>query len=318
LEKKKDGTLLLERFKNYYGGSPANPPIQVAPLKHIIFKTEADPVLRTAMLKKGRADIITHVPLEAIPLFDVLPEVNIVGQPASRSYFADLNCAKPPFNERAARVAANYAMNRRTIVNTLFQGRAQILPTILLQQAFAFNDQLVPYPYDPENAMDMFRQLKAFRNYTVKIVCIEKYSKLANAISLFLSKAGVTAAITIGEKTAVRAAMKNGQADILVTSWGNTTLDPLGIILPKLRSDGRGNFSNYSNEKVDRLLLRAESALSPEQRHDCYKEIQEIIYREAPMIFGYASMEFYGVRSRVKDFHPSATGMLNLHDVHVE
>lgn len=318
LEKKKDGALHLERFEGYYGGSADNPPVQVAPLKHLIFKTVADPVLRMAMLKKGQADIITNVPLEAIPLFDVLPQISIVSQPASRSHFADLNCTKPPFDQWQARAAANYAMNRRMIVNTLFQGRAQILPTILLPQAFAFNDQLVPYPYDPEHAREMFRQLKAFRNYTVKIVCIEKYSKFANAVSLFLSKVGVTASITIGEKAAVRAAMKNLEADILVTSWGNTTLDPLGIILPKLKSDGRGNFSNYSNETVDRLLSQAENALSHETRHDCYKEIQEIVYKEVPMIFGYASMEFYGVRTRVKDFYPFATGMFSLHDVYVE
>jgi peptide/nickel transport system substrate-binding protein len=318
VEKRKDGTLHLERFATYYGGSTDNPPVQVAPLKHLIFKTVADQVLRTAMLKNGQVDIITHVPIEAVPLFDVLPEVNIVSQPATRSYFADLNCAKPPFDNQQARVAANYAMDRRMIVNTMFQGRAHILPTILLPQAFAYNDQLVPYPYDPENAKEMFRQLDAFRGYTVKIVCIEKHSRFANAISLFLSKVGVRSAITMGEKAAVRAAMKNRQADILVTSWGNTTLDPLGIILPKLKSHGRGNFSNYSNKKVDHLLSRAESALSSEKRHDDYQEIQNIIYTEAPMIFGYASKEFYGVRRRVKDFYPSATGMLNLHDVHVE
>jgi hypothetical protein len=36
------------------------------------------------------------------------------------------------------------------------------------------------------------------------------------------------------------------------------------------------------------------------------------------MIFGYASEEFYGVSKRLKAFYPSATGMLNLHDVYVE
>lgn len=316
--RKKDGTLILKRFEDYYGGSHENPPVQIAPLKHLIFKTVADPVLRTAILKKGQADIVTNVPLESIPLFDVLPDIEVMSQPATRSYFADLNCMKPPFNRPQARVAANYAMDMRMIVNTMFQGKGQILPTILLQQAFAFNDRLMPYPYDPENAREIFQQLNVSRKYTVKIVCIEKYAKFANAISSFLSKAGVRSTITIGEKTAVRDAMKKLEADILVTSWGNTTLDPVGILLPKLKSDGRGNFSNFSNEKVDQLLLLAESTLTPEKRVSYYKEIQEIIHREAPMIFGYATDEFYGVRKRVKGFYTSATGMLNLHDVYIE
>jgi peptide/nickel transport system substrate-binding protein len=318
LEKRKNGTLVLERFEDYYGGSPENPPVQVAPLKYLTFKKVTDQVLRVAMLKNGRADIITNVPVEAIPLFDVLPEIRIVSQPATRSYFADLNCAKPPFNEPQARIAANYAMDRRMIVNTMFRGEAQILPTILLQQAFGFNDLLMPYPYDPENAKAIFQQLDTFRDYTVKIVCIEKFSKLANAISLFLSKAGVKSTIQTDDKRTVRAAMKNLKADIIVTSWGNTTLDPVGILMPKLQSDGRGNFANYSNETVDHLLSLAENALVPKKRYDYYKAIQKIIYDEAPMIFGFAAKEFYGVRRRVKNFFPSATGMLNLHDVHVK
>jgi peptide/nickel transport system substrate-binding protein len=309
---------MLERFDGYYGGSPENPPVKVAPLKHLVFKTVTDQVLRTAMLKKGQADIITNIPLETIPLFDVLPDIEVMSQPATRSYFADLNCMKPPFDDPRARVAVNYAMDMRMVINTIFQGRGQILPTILLQQAFSFNDQLAPYPYDPEAAQQMFREADFPSKYTIKIVCIEKYGNFANAISLFLSKVGIQSTITIDEKTAVRAAMKNLEADILVTSWGNTTLDPVGILLPKLKSDGRGNFSNYSNETVDQLLLLAESTLVPEERDAYYKEVQDIVYREAPMLFGYAIEEFYGVRKRVKGFYPSATGMLNLHDVYVE
>ena len=47
------------------------------------------------------------------------------------------------------------------------------------------------YPYDPESAKEMFRKLNIPREYTVKIVCIEKYSKFANTISIFLSKVGI-------------------------------------------------------------------------------------------------------------------------------
>ncbi len=315
---KTDESLVLERFEEYYGGSPSIPPTQVAPLKNILFKTVTDRIKRTALLKKGQADIATNIPLEAIPLFDMLPDISIMNQPATRSYFADLNCLKPPFNNPQIRIAMNYAMDMRMIVNSLFRGKAQILPTILLQQAFSFNDQLVPYPYNPERAKEILKESDFTHDYIVKIVCIEKYSKFANAISLFLSRIGMKSNITIDQKKVVRAAMKNLKADILVTSWGNTTLDPVGILLPKLKSGGRGNFSNYSNNELDRLLGLAENSLDLKKRAEYYKKIQKIIHREAPMIFGYASDEFYGVAKRVTGFSPSATGMLNLHDVSVD
>jgi peptide/nickel transport system substrate-binding protein len=317
VKKLKDGTLILERFENYYGGSPENIPLQLASLKHLIFKIVVNPAFRMAMLKKGQAQIITNLPRAAIPLFDMLPDIKVLSQPATRSFFADLNCNKPPFDNPLTRVALNYAMDMQMIVRMMFDGRAQILPTILSQDALAFNDQLLPYPYDPERAKNLFRQSNFPQNYTVKIFSIEIYSKFANAISLFLSKIGIQSTITIDEKSVVRAAMKNREADILVTSWGNTTLDPVGILLPKLKSNGRGNLSNYSNKKIDQLLSKAESTLTRKKRFDYYKEIQKIIYEEAPMLFGFTSEEFYGVRKRVRGFQPSATGMLNLHDIYL-
>ncbi len=318
VEKQADNTLILERFDSYYGGALENPPVQKALIKKLVFQTVPNQVHRTALLKKGQADIITNLPLEAIPLIDMLPGLRVLGQPATRSYFADLNCRKPPFDSRKARLAINYAMDMRMIVTTMFQNRARVLPTILLQQAFAFNDQLLPYPYDPGEAKELFRQADIPDDYVITIVSIGKYGKFANAISLFLSKAGIKSRIIIGEKKAVRLAMENLEADILVTSWGNTTLDPVGILMPKLRTNGRGNFSNYSNKEVDRLLSLAEKSLDSEKRDLYYKEIQQIIYKDAPMLFGYAGEEFYGVRKRVKDFYPSSTGMLNLHDVSLE
>ena len=318
VREKNNNTLVLERFEEYYGGSLENSPVQKAPVKYLIFKTIPDQARRTALLKKGEADIISDVPLEAIPLLEMLPGISVASQTATRSYFADLNCKKPPFDNPNARRAINYAMDMKMVVNAIFQGKAMILPTILLHQAFAFNGRLIPYPYDPEQAKLLFRQAKFPDGYVVKIVCIEKYGKFANIISLFLSKVGIKAKVIIEENHIAQAAMKNLEADILVTSWGNTTLDPVGILLPKLKTRGRGNFSNYSNNKVDQLLYSAENTLSVKDRDAYYKEIQKIIYKDAPMVFGYASEEFYGVSQRVKGFYPASTGMLNLHDVSLE
>ena len=63
LEKKKDGTLILERFGDYYGGSPDNPPVQVAPLKHLIFKTIPDQAMRIA--RKQLPPNLTRLPVPA-------------------------------------------------------------------------------------------------------------------------------------------------------------------------------------------------------------------------------------------------------------
>jgi ABC-type transport system substrate-binding protein len=106
--------------------------------------------------------------------------------------------------------------------------------------------------------------------------------------------------------------------DIFVGSWGNSTLDPAGIFPPKFGSNAYGNYSGYASSELDRLMLEAQRTMDRAQRIDIYHRIQKIIFDEAPMIFGYAQDEYYGVAKRVKNFSPSATGMIDMHDVYVE
>ncbi len=318
VEHTRDGTLVLEKFDAYKGNISRNPSMQKGAVKRLIFKTVPDQVQRLALLKRDEADIIADVSIETVPLLDMLPGICAVSQPATRSYFADLNCKKPPFNKLEARLAVNYAVDMQRIVNSVFQGRAQVLPTILLHQSPAYNADLLPYPYAPQEARLLFRNAGIPKHYVVKIVCLNKFGEFANAVSSYLSRAGIQSSITMGEKDEIRTAMKNQEADILVTSWGNTTLDPVGILWPKLKTDGRGNFSNYSNNKVDQLLMSAEKTMDVQLRNQYYKKIQNIIYQDAPMLFGYACEEYYGVSERVKGFYPSPTGMLNFHDISLE
>jgi ABC-type transport system substrate-binding protein len=93
---------------------------------------------------------------------------------------------------------------------------------------------------------------------------------------------------------------------------------PVGILVPKFKSRGRGNFSGYHNEKLDHLFFLAENTLNPNKRADYFRQAQELIFQDAPMIFGYAAREFYAVRERVQNFMPNSSGMLNMHDVFIE
>ena len=311
-------SLILERFEDYYGGSPENPPVQVAPLKYLIFKTVPVKAKRIAILKKGECDIITHVPPEAIRILQTAPGIEVLSCPATRSYFAEINYTKPPFNDQRIRLAMNYAVDMRAVVDHILQGHGKVLPTVLLPNAFAYNSSLTPYTYDPKLAKQLLDASGVPKGFSITICCQEKYRQFANIIASFLTRVGVKSVINVADKNRARVSMKNLEADILVTSWGNSTLDPVGILVPKFKSGGRGNFSKYSNGEVDKLLSQAEGTLDSQMRINYYKKVQKIIYKDAPMIFGYAAEEFYGVRERVKNFIPSSSGMIYMHDVYIE
>lgn len=310
--------LILRRFEEYYGGAPANPPVQKAPIEQLVFRTVPVQANRIAMLKKGECDIITHVSPEVLPILKLESQIRVLSRPATRSYFAELNCMKYPFSELRIRQAMNYAFDVQAYIDLFFKGHGTVLPTVLLPNAFAYHDTLKPYPYNPKLAKKLLHDAGYPEWYPITINCAEQYRQFANALAVFLSKMGLHPSVNVMQKADARLSMTRLLGDILVTSWGNSTLDPVGIIMPKFKSTGRGNFSNYNNKEVDDLLSQAENTLDLKKRENYYKRIQEIIYKDAPMVFGYAAEEFYGVREKVINFQPSASGMLNMHDVYIE
>jgi peptide/nickel transport system substrate-binding protein len=305
----RDGSLELERFENYHD-SAGKPKV-----RHLVIASEIDPVKRIAMIKRGKADIITQVPAETLTLLGINPEIQILSCPATRSYFADLNCKKSPFNDRRARVAVNNAMDMKNITRTVLQGNNQVLSTILLPHAFSFDRSLNPYPYAPEKAKALLKEAGVPDKTVLTVCCTRANETFAGAIAYYLNRLGLRSKIVVGERKAGIDAMQALTADILVTSWGNSSLDPVGIMIPTLKSKGAGNFSNYENPELDRLLDRAESTLDTDQRKALYMEAQHMIFDDAPMIFGYAAEEFYAARSYVHGFKPDMTGMIDIKDV---
>ena len=310
--------VILERFEKYYGGSPENRPVQRAPLKYLIFQTVPFKVEQIAMLKKGECDIIYRVPAGTLPILKTTANINVLNCQPTRSYFAEINSVKPPFNDQRVRLALNYAIDKQAVVDHILIGHGKILPTVLLPSAFAYNSSLKPYPYDPRMAKKLLFESGFPDKRRISIYGTKDNIEFASLIAGFFTRIGRISSIATIERSRPDSFGKDAKWDIFVTSWGNSTLDPVGILVPKFKSDGRGNYSKYSNKKVDKLFFLAEDTLDIRARKRYYKAVQEIIFKDVPMIFGYAAEEFYGVRERVRNFIPSPSGMMNMHDVYIK
>lgn len=189
---------------------------------------------------------------------------------------------------------------------------------MVLPNAFGHGTRLQPYPYDPPTA----KFLLEASTYAVErplVVCYHKDDTVfADSIALYLTKLGLQVQMVATSEYRPGETGLDAPWDIFVGSWGNSTLEPAGILVPKFTSQGRGNFSGFSSPELDRLIMKAVRTIDVPQRAEYYYQIQTILFHQAPMIFGYAPHEHYGVARRVRNFTPSSTGMLELHDVYVD
>ena len=78
---------------------------------------------------------------------------------------------------------------------------------------------------------------------------------------------------------------------------------------------GRGNFSTYSNPRVDELIDAGEVESDVAKRHEIYDEAQRIIYEEAPAVFLWMPEEVEASSIRVQNWAPIPDSRENMHDV---
>ncbi len=80
-------------------------------------------------------------------------------------------------------------------------------------------------------------------------------------------------------------------------------------------SAGRGNYSCYSNARVDELIEAGASEPDSQKRREIYDEAQRLIYEDAPAVFLYVPQEIEAASARVHNWEPSPDSRINLHDV---
>jgi peptide/nickel transport system substrate-binding protein len=316
--RKKGAEIVLESFDDYYGGPPELPPVQAAPIKHLVFRVAPSYIDQVSMLKKRDCNIIFNIPSDLIPVVRMSKDVVIQSIPATRAVFAEINLSRSYFKDKRVRRALNHAVDVETIIRQKFMGKGQRLSTIFLPNATGFDPGLAAYTYDPQAAKRLLSEADFPYGQTILIYTNQSELLFADGISLYLTKLGIKNRVRVVKNARPDSIGADAPWDIFTGSWGNSTLDPMDIVDPKLKSNGSANYSGFISEELDMIMEKMQQTMSPSLRKEYFYRMQRIILDEAPMIFGYGPDEFYAVTSNVKNFHPSLSGMLEMHDVILE
>ncbi|NLK08644.1 MAG: hypothetical protein GX316_08095 [Firmicutes bacterium] len=317
----RDSHFSVVKNQNYWGTEPA--------LDKVVFRVIGEAPARVAALRAGEIDIAAMVPMHEAKGLDNDPNIELVEVMGTRSHFLELNYNKPPFDDIRVRKAINYALDIETAVQLLYEGRATRIPNALSPQAFAYHEGLELYEYDPEKAQALLVEAGHPNGFEFEIDVVDAYRSRAEIYQAMLQQVGIKAKIrtwpTLGavRETWMGAKQKpvSEQRDAFLNDWGNASLDPFDIIIPKFHSDaqglGRGNFGGFNDPKVDALLEASLIAATEEEREAIFKQVQEIIYACVPMVFEFVTHELHGVRNHVKNWRPSPDGRFHLGDVDI-
>ena len=317
-EWRKGDALIMERFENYYGGAADIPPVGTACVDRVVFKIIPNPESRVAGLLSGDVDMINDVPPHAVKIIDRTSGVKVVSVNGTRSFFLALNNQNKPFDDIRIRKAVAHAIDRTAIIQSRLQGNATPISGILSPDTFGKNRSLYEYAFDPGKTRALLAEAGYPEGIDVTLDVEAAHRGLADEIARGLVQSGIRTKVKTGESKSLRKKWqtmgKPKTGDLWLTSWGNASLDPVGIFVPTHRTNDRGNSAGYANPKLDALLDTAGTEPDQEKRAALYARAEAMINSDLPYVYLWVPKDLYGISERVTGWQPAPDGRINLHD----
>ena len=311
--------VVVERNPDYWDGAP--------PLEAVIYRPINDANTRIAEMLSGGLDVMVEVPPDSVAQFRDDPGFTVHEQAGPHLWFLILNLKEGPFADQKVRQAANYAIDKTALVENILQGTAEVAagPTPPAF-AWAYNETLEPYPYDPDKAKQLLEEA-GYDGEELTFYVTEGGSgmldpiAMGTAIQADLKAVGMTVNIETYEWNTFLGKVNpglEGKADMAEMAWMTNSPDTLPFLA--LRTEAwpeKGGFNSgyYSNEKVDELLSAARTSTDKDERAKLYKEMQEIVYEDAPWVFVANWKQNAVTRASVEDFKLQPSFFLMLQDV---
>ncbi|MCA0872817.1 ABC transporter substrate-binding protein [Seohaeicola saemankumensis] len=310
--------VVVEANPDYWDGAPD--------LQAVVFRPITDANTRTAEMLAGGIDLMVEVPPVALSEFQG-DAYTLHEQAGPHVWFLILNAKKGPFADKRVRQAANYAVNKQAIVNDVLEGTAAVAagPTPPAF-AWAYNEALEPYPYDPAKAKALIAEAGA-EGAELTFYVTEGGSgmldpvAMGTAIQADLQAVGLKVKIETYEWNTFLGKVNpglEGKADMAEMAW--MTNDPDTLPFLALRTGAwpdKGGFNSgyYSNPEVDQLLEAARASTNQAERAKLYQDMQVIVQEDAPWVF-VANWKQNAVTSdRVENFTLQPSFFLLLDDV---
>jgi len=271
----------VARNDDYWGEKPK--------LDQVTFRPIPDANTRMAELESGGIDYLMGVPREELGRLKQEAKFELQEVEAVNIFYLAHNTQKPPLNDPNLRRAINYAVNKQEIVDTIYAGTGTVAVSPLNPSNWAHNPNVEPYKYDPAKAKELLAQ-SGYKGEPLEIAYNQatEVPKVAERIQAQVQEnLGIKLTLKPMEWGAFLTYIRGGDAhQMFLLGWSGNA-DPDGILFPLFHSKNfgaAGNRAFFKNEKVDELLLKAQTTVKQEDRKTLYLEAQDTILKEAPWL----------------------------------
>lgn len=315
----------LEKNEEYFGTQPS--------IDNVIVQFGADTTLVAALLN-GEIDVLYNLPASEIENVEAVDGVGVYNYEMMSVYYIGLNQLDPALSDLRVRQALAYALDKQTIVDTVYGETATVADDIFPDNHWSHNPDVTKYEYNPEKAKELLEEagytMNAATGYyekdgqtlhlTYDMSTSTDGRQVAALIQQYWKAIGVEMEV-IEQDFATLAYSKllpnNATEETTADSFQCYTLgfgveaDPeeYNAYLSTSTGAGSWNFIHYSNPEVDELFKQQLLETDPDARADCFHQIAKIISDDVPWIPMYNKATSAGLSDRVQNFTADFRGI---------
>jgi peptide/nickel transport system substrate-binding protein len=287
--------IILVANENYFKGRPH--------IDKVIARPFADQNIMGQALMFNAIDMIVLVNHRDIP--QLQGDKRFVLQPynaLSYSFFG-FNTRNPMLADKRVRKAFTYALNRKEMLDSFFQGQGTIISGPYAPGSWAYNLDVQPLPYDPGKAVELLNEAGFVKgadgimekngkklSLTIKVPIAKESEAVKRVILAFrnyLSKIGVEINAEFQEWLAWKEDIfLHHDFDIMFASWVfDDSADISSLFHSAEIGPWKNNFGAFTNAEVDGLIVESKLTLDHEKRRTINRRLHEIIADENPYTF---------------------------------
>ncbi|GLQ06133.1 cytochrome c [Sneathiella chinensis] len=278
----------FKRFDDYWDAkSPGN-------VSEIIMTPIKEGPTRVAALLSGDVDFIAPVPPTDLERIEENPNTKLVTMSGTRIITFQMNQNRVDhFKDVRVRQAIVHAINNDGIVKKVMKGFA----TVAAQQGpkgyVGYMEELTPR-YDVEKAKQLMKEAGLEDGFSITMMAPNnRYvndAKIAEAVASMLSKINIKVDLKTMPKAQYWPEFDKRSADMMMIGWHSDTEDSANFsefltMTPNAETGyGQYNSGNYSNPKVDELVLKSQSMTDMAERAKVLQEVEKTLYDDAAFV----------------------------------
>ncbi len=284
----------------------------------ITFKVEPDEQKRVDAINNGDAQLVTQLSAQAAK--------QLASNEMELSHESNLcvafliNCSAGPGTLKPLRQALNHAVNVDRLIQQGRGGGALRLNGPLTPLHFGCDPRVRPYAYDPDKARALITKAKAAGfdgklAIDIPMTLPDESPLLGKLIQEDLAAVGIDVTLHhYDDRPAYAHIVKNKEIHD-VCCFDSSPLSTYRVLHEKINSDVAGPWwQGYSNPTVNKMLDSAATTVDDHVRRTIYREAYGLIHADAPWIFLYRPIIFFGVSLECAEVQVSPEGILRFEE----